>query len=481
MKLYVIGTSPQANIQLHSQYGSGYHAELLLLDNGDMLLTDRGSKNGTYVNGNKITPDKDVNVRRGDEIVFADERLDWNRIPVNTVDLTKVKEIRSIGSHHLNRILVQGEHVSRFHATMKKMSDGKWYIQDHSKNGTTINGNRIPKDQDVRIKKGDKITCAGVPVQNPIVGPSVPWRIIGGVAAAVACVALFLIIVLPNITSNKEDAVVYIQGTYRYDVYVGDVVVDSFSKNPYTGKPLTYSGTGFFISQSGKIVTNLHVAKPWLYEKISTEYETDLRDSYKESAMWVSKLAETDYEMDIATSRNKYADKIRVVGVINDIYVIPNNRVFAPDNALTASVISSSKNTEVDLAILQLDIEQLPDGADYVRLNSISKSPDDVKVGDKIYTIGFPAGVSLQLSGDNINEKDRIKMEAYRTDGHCIRSGNNVNFEHNAMIEGGASGSPVFKKGKVVGVVSAKWGDTQYNIAIDAALIHPLLENIVEF
>ena len=168
MKLYVIGTSPQSNIQLRSQYGSSYHAELLLLDNGDMLLTDRGSKNGTYVNGKKSTPDKDVNVRRGDEVVFADERLDWNRIPANTVDMTKVKEIRSIGSHHLNRILLQGEHVSRFHATMKRMADGKWYIQDHSKNGTSINGNRIPKDQDVRIKRGDKISCAGHMVENPV-------------------------------------------------------------------------------------------------------------------------------------------------------------------------------------------------------------------------------------------------------------------------------------------------------------------------
>ena len=200
MKLYVIGTSPQSNIQLRSQYGSSYHAELLLLDNGDMLLTDRGSKNGTYVNGKKITPDKDVNVRRGDEVVFADERLDWNRIPANTVDMTKVKEIRSIGSHHLNRILLQGEHVSRFHATMKRMADGKWYIQDHSKNGTSINGNRIPKDQDVRIKRGDKISCAGHMVPNPM-PPGPNWGIIGGVAAALA-VIVALAMWIPDIINK---------------------------------------------------------------------------------------------------------------------------------------------------------------------------------------------------------------------------------------------------------------------------------------
>ena len=93
---------------------------------------------------------------------------DWNRIPANIVDVTKVKEIISVGSHQMNRVFLAGDHVSRFHATMKRMADGKWYIQDHSKNGTTINGTRIPKDQDVRIKRGDKISCAGVPVKNPI-------------------------------------------------------------------------------------------------------------------------------------------------------------------------------------------------------------------------------------------------------------------------------------------------------------------------
>lgn len=33
------------------------------------------------------------------------------------------------------------------------MSDKKWYIQDHSRNGTTVNGQPIPSNQDIKLKK----------------------------------------------------------------------------------------------------------------------------------------------------------------------------------------------------------------------------------------------------------------------------------------------------------------------------------------
>lgn len=484
MKLYVIGTAPQSNIQLRSQFGSNYHAELLLLDNGDMLLTDRGSTNGTYLNGKKLTPDKDVIVRRGDEVVFADERLDWNRIPANIVDVTKVKEIISVGSHQMNRVFLAGDHVSRFHATMKRMADGKWYIQDHSKNGTTINGTRIPKDQDVRIKRGDKISCAGVPVKNPIPEPVVSWGIIGGVVAALAVIVAAVYFVGHKV--DYKDTVVYIEGYYHYEVYLGEDMIDRVSIDPRTEGTFSYSGTGFFISDDAKIVTNLHIAKPWLYDKEMETYINDLwKTNLKQGAYKGVIMANTLKELENAAMLELLAEKIKVVPVIDQMLVISNGKVFAADNAFTAKVISSSKNVDVDLAILQLDKEILPEKAKYVNLKKISKSAEDVQVGDKIYTVGFPAGLSLQVSGgtgDNVNEKNRVKLEAYETSGQCIRSGNNVNFEHNAMIEGGASGSPVFdNRGNVVGVISAKYGNSQYNVAIDARFIHDILTNTVDF
>ena len=146
MKLIVIGRNPQeATLLINSDYVSGYHAELILLDNGDMYLVDK-STNGTILNGVRMTPGKEYQVHRGDNVIIADTPLNWNEVP-DIVIPSNVKKIISIGSHYTNNIKLSGINVSRFHATIRQLTDGKWEICDHSKNGTTINGNRIPKDK----------------------------------------------------------------------------------------------------------------------------------------------------------------------------------------------------------------------------------------------------------------------------------------------------------------------------------------------
>lgn len=82
MKLIIIGSATDVHLKYNSPYVSGYHAELLLLDNGDILLTDKGSRNGTFLNDIRVFPNKEITVKRGDNIRFADVALDWNSIPV---------------------------------------------------------------------------------------------------------------------------------------------------------------------------------------------------------------------------------------------------------------------------------------------------------------------------------------------------------------------------------------------------------------
>ena len=156
MKLLVIGNNSNCHIRLNSPFVSGYHAELLLLDNGEILLTDKGSRNGTYLNDQRLQPNKDVSVKRGDAIRIADQLLDWQNVPsLPMPDFSKIKEMRGIGTNFRNKHQLQGDKVSRFHATLIKRNDKKWYIQDHSKNGTSVNGKSLPKNKYVRIKHGD--------------------------------------------------------------------------------------------------------------------------------------------------------------------------------------------------------------------------------------------------------------------------------------------------------------------------------------
>ena len=99
MKLVVIGSSSDSHIVLSSPYVSSYHAEILLLDNGDILLEDKGSRNGTFLNDNKLQPNKEVTIKRGDNVRFANIVLDWNIVPMSPkIDMRTVKEIRGIGN-----------------------------------------------------------------------------------------------------------------------------------------------------------------------------------------------------------------------------------------------------------------------------------------------------------------------------------------------------------------------------------------------
>ena len=72
MKIIKIGSSQSCDIVLDSNYVSSLHAEMTILDDGQIILEDKNSKNGTMVGNKRIEPGKEVNVQRGDRITIAD-------------------------------------------------------------------------------------------------------------------------------------------------------------------------------------------------------------------------------------------------------------------------------------------------------------------------------------------------------------------------------------------------------------------------
>ena len=83
MKVYSIGREASCDIVItdNSDATSRRHATLTVMPSGKMTITDQ-SRNGTYVNGIKISPNVAVPVTRKDNISFAHVyRLDWNQIP----------------------------------------------------------------------------------------------------------------------------------------------------------------------------------------------------------------------------------------------------------------------------------------------------------------------------------------------------------------------------------------------------------------
>lgn len=490
MKLFVIGSAPQANICLSSQFVSGYHAEIIQLDNGDMLLTDKNSTNGTFVNGAKIAPFVEVVVTRGSQVVFADTPLDWQRIPEARVDPDVVKII-GIGSHQKNRVHLSGERASRFHATIVQKKDGKWYICDHSANGTTVNGIRLAKDVYVRLKKGDQIKCAGQPVSNPIGGDggrkNQVGKIVGICAGAVAlvCAAVFLVwhfrtVDDSEIYRSRNSATIFVVTEYHYRVTAKDLDVSKvldcgddindfiLDKNGYLipyhkgdNTHISYA-TGFFISKEGYFATNLHVVRPWMF---NSEIE-DIEKTFKACVYDMSQYYTQSAKAEIMAC----VDYLKVEGVIDQILIVPSNQYFDLQNANICSEVAVSNDTKVDLAICKVRKGQggLPSGATYVDLNTI---PQDsfYQPGKHMFSIGYPFGTSLQ-------DYEEKTLQAKGVPGTINGTTNDVSFGYDASTTHGSSGSPIFNsKNQLIGVVSGGLEGTQFGNAVRAKYLVKIL------
>ena len=79
---YLIGASPEADIQLVDQEGfiSREHAQLIVRD-GEIFMIDQGSKNGTFINGHRIESNTEVKIELNDKVSLADTILEFEAVP----------------------------------------------------------------------------------------------------------------------------------------------------------------------------------------------------------------------------------------------------------------------------------------------------------------------------------------------------------------------------------------------------------------
>lgn len=85
-RILTIGRSAQCHICINdtTDVVSRVHASLEVNSNGKYFIIDQ-SRNGTYVNGMRITPNERVSVTRDDVISFAHiSDLNWDAVPKST-------------------------------------------------------------------------------------------------------------------------------------------------------------------------------------------------------------------------------------------------------------------------------------------------------------------------------------------------------------------------------------------------------------
>lgn len=528
MKLLKVGRSNNCDIVLPSENVSSLHAEIIVLDSGEILLTDKNSANGTIVGNKRITPNSEVPVRRGDYVVLADTELPWSRVP-QPENLSAFKTIVNIGSNYRNDIQLTSNFASRFHAMLKVSANGrKAYIRDlDSKNGVKVNGLKIKPNKDVQVRRGDIILCADQDITEEVkpyipsaVHPALKW---GGTAAAVLLILGLGGYLLSQVigggscnychaeqtckplsqAADKRPGVVFLQTRYYYTVELENnplpsEVWDGIIKFNDNSDLRIVSGTGFFIDEKGIIATNRHVACPWEYPKeeelkaIRQEYQKWLnnalayknvintQDEYLEfRRSTLGKLIDdntkngAELNAMLSTIRNS---SFKIVGVAYARYLAYPGRNYTHfDEMERCDFIADSKTTDKDVALLQLNKQVTPETCSIFPIKNFRLDQLKPQI-DNLYTIGYPLGLLLGM--DNTTKK----LEPFIYDTKCSKQPSHFTFELQGMAVGGQSGSPVFDEyGHLVGMISESFNAGGIIQAVQANYIKELYNSEVDY
>lgn len=400
MRLLKVGRDTNCDIVLHSDKASALHAEITVLNNGDILLEDKNSRNGTFVMNRPIKPGTQVSIKRGDAIRFGDVELIWNQIPMPE-DLSKYKAVYGIGTSMRNDIQISGNTASRYHATLKIDRKGNAYLQDHSKNGSTVNGERLNPGQTRQIKKNDAIVCGGIPVNLSPFIPGKPWTKVIGIAAAIAVLVVggwaawtyipWNSTVSPVTTQAMENASACVYGGFYYEINVKDDpfknVIKGWPDKWYMGinsngklavntstdglNPIGYTGTAFFISKDGEMGTNRHIAVPWEYRE--AEDEENIRQQMEKARQATSGNLYELLAYNVMTGAlsaddanawlRRYQNSPLEIGGKHEFFGVglTGSKVNNQIDLQQAQVIAESGDPKKDVALIRLNTRKTPD------------------------------------------------------------------------------------------------------------------------
>lgn len=501
MRLLKVGRDSNCDIVLHSDKASALHAEITILNNGDILLEDKNSRNGTFVMNRPIKPGTQVSIKRGDAIRFGDVELIWNQIPMPE-DLSNYKAVYGIGTSMRNDIQIAGNTASRYHATLKIDRKGKAYLQDHSKNGSTINGERLNLGQTRQIKRGDAIVCGGVPVNLAQFIPSNNLSKIIGIAATIAILvvggwAAWKYIpwnnsITPVTTQAMENASACVYGGYYYEINVKDDpfknVIKGWPDKWYMGigpngklqvntttdglSPLGYTGTAFFISKDGEMGTNRHIAVPWEYR--DADDEENIRQQMEKARQATSGNLYELLAYNVMTGAlsaddanawlRRYQNSLLEISGKHAFFGIglTGSKVNNQIDLQQAQVIAESGDPKKDVALIRLNSRKTPDyivkmGAIYdierARVDERSLKPQD----EELIITGYPMGETV--ANETFDGKE-LRPTIHKASLSKTPDDNQIQIQ--AVGIGGQSGSPVIDKShRLVGVLCSGFRGTE--------------------
>lgn len=425
-EVYNIGSSYRNEIIVNSQTVSRYHASLRIGNDGKAYIRDNGSRNGTMVNGIKIAPNKDVRIKKGDNIVCGTEDITEQitpQIPNGNLGkilgivggLVALAAIVIAGIIYLPKLLDGGNDQERSVIDPQQYRPAVVYVRASYHYVIDFEDNPMPGQWDGKLPFDEQIYYQATAFFLDSVGRmgtnrhvAVPWE---------------------YVTKEDEDDI---------RQQIEDILPRSREDSEINK---------FLETKLGQVVLK------YAYSKSIT------REAF------VKKV----YDICDRVRKSHYT----IGGEINFITLgYPGNYYTHEDEFQRCNVLKIADTKDIDLAILQLNNKKTPK-----EITSLF-NPNDIYVErleplkEQLYVIGYPAGIAWGMDDKSKSLEPSIRETK------CSKEPGKFEFEYPSNAVGGSSGSPVFNtKGQLVGVV---WGGSTVAGAATKAVHAKFLKKMYE-
>ncbi len=442
-----VGSNYRNEIIVNSQTVSRYHASIRVDKKNKVYVHDNGSRNGTMVNGIKIAPNKDVQIKKGDSIICGAEEISGQIQSVfPSSGIGKIAAIAGavLGVAAAVALIIwlwpnaPTEEAKKMRdATPTQIRTAVVYVQAVFHYTVTFDDNPMPG------------------VWNGVIDNIAPARQYSGTA--------FFLDREGRMGTNRHIAVPWEYRDSEDEEYIRSEV----EKQLKLAKAYWYYRLGDSTMLSSligqKIVTDADFSKfeTMPFANALSAYIVKQDNPGQALLDILDRLAKTPYKISGAS------DYLMVA--------YPGKNYTHLDELQRCSVLCESGNPDIDAAILQLNQKLTPPDV------AVVFDPHDIctdrlePLADKLYVSGYPAGLLL-----NLDEKTQ-SLEPSIRETKCSREPSRYFFEFQDSSLGGSSGSPVYnEKHQLVGILYGGWVVNGEKVNASQAVLAKYLLNLYE-